>query len=174
MKAEETTVAEETTGVVEPTEDKVMDVSKEDMDKLIRHHVYASMGVSLIPIPLVDFVGLTAVQVNMLRKISGAYGIPFFKDKVKNVLSSLAGGAFPTLISIPLAASLTKFVPAAGMTLGVVSMPIVAGATTYAIAKVFVQHFASGGTFLSFDPEIVKDYYAQMFKEGQKVAAEMK
>ncbi|RLC10806.1 MAG: GTPase, partial [Deltaproteobacteria bacterium] len=76
--------------------------------------------------------------------------------------------------SIPLAASLTKFVPAAGMTLGVVSMPIVAGATTYAIAKVFVQHFASGGTFLSFDPEMVKDYYAQMFKEGQKVAAEMK
>jgi len=38
-------------------------------------------------------------------------------------------------------------------------MPIVAGAATYAIGKVFVRHFASGGTFLTFNPEKVKDYY---------------
>jgi len=53
-------------------------------------------------------------------------------------------------------------------------MPITAGAVTYAVGKVFHQHFASGGTFLSFDPDKVRDYYAEMLREGKTVAANMK
>jgi len=52
-------------------------------------------------------------------------------------------------------------------------MPVVSGAFTYAIGKVFIQHFASGETFLTFDPEKVRDYYTEMFEEGKKVAAEI-
>ena len=38
-------------------------------------------------------------------------------------------------------------------------MPVIAGAA-YAVGKVFIQHFASGGTFLTFDPEKVRAHYA--------------
>ncbi len=32
-------------------------------------------------------------------------------------------------------------------------MPIYSGAATWAIGKVFIHHFALGGTFLNFDPQ---------------------
>jgi uncharacterized protein (DUF697 family) len=155
--------------IIEPKE-----VSKTEVDKIIRHHIWGAMGVGLIPAPLFDLVALAGVQVNLLRNLAKVYGIPFFKDTAKNILSSLVGGALPVAVAPGLAASITKVIPGFGQTIGVITMPIVAGASTYAVGKVFTQHFASGGTFLSFDPEKVKDYYAEMFKEGEKVVAKMK
>jgi uncharacterized protein (DUF697 family) len=160
---------------VDEKQDEIVETppTKEDINKMVKNHVLGSMGVGLIPIPLVDIVALTAVQLNMLRKLAKAYKVPFSKDKVKNVLASLAGAG----ISVPLGhtlASLVKAVPVIGQTTGALAMPISSGAMTYAVAKVFTQHFASGGTFLNFDPEAVKEYYAEMLKEGEKVASDLK
>ncbi len=153
---------------------KGVDVPKEEVDKILRHHVWGAIGVGLVPVPLIDLVALTGVQLNMLRKLAKVYQIPFSKDIAKNISSSLAGSALPVAVAPGVAASVAKIIPIFGQTLGVVTMPIFAGAATYALGKVFTQHFASGGTFLTFDPEKVKDYYAEMFKEGEKVATEMK
>ena len=166
MKAE----TKETTEI-EETESKA---SKDDLEKIIRHHVYYAMGVGLIPVPLVDFAGLTGIQINLLRKLAKSYNVPFLKDSVKNILSSMVGGALPLAMAAPLAASVSKFIPIMGQTAGVVTMPILGGATTYALGKVFIQHFASGGTFLTFDPDKVKSFYKDMLEEGEKVAADIK
>jgi len=151
----------------------VLEPSTSDIDSMIRNHVYSSITVGLIPLPLVDFVGVAAVQMNLVRKLGKAYGIPFSQDSVKNVLSSLIGGTIPATAGLPLS-SAVKTVPLVGQSLGALSMPIVAGASTYAIGKVFYRHFASGGTFLTFNPEKAKDYYNKMFNEGQKVATDIK
>jgi len=150
------------------------EVSAAEADSILRSHVWASMGLGLIPLPLADMAGLTLVQINLLRKLSKSYGIPFYKGAVKNILSALLGGLTPVSVSGPLAASIAKFIPAAGQTAGVMTMPLIAGTATYALGKVFIQHFASGGTFLTFDPEKVKAYYREMFEEGKKVAKDMK
>lgn len=147
--------------------------TKRDADKILRNHIIGSMGVGLIPVPLVDFVALTGIQLNMLRRLAKEYGVPFSKDKVKNTLASLLGSGLSISVSGGMS-SLMKAVPIIGQTAAALSMPVLAGATTYAVGKVFVQHFASGGTFLDFDPDKVKDYYAEMFKEGEKIASEMK
>jgi hypothetical protein len=44
---------------------------------------------------------------------------------------------------------------------GVLAMPALAGASTYAVGKVFELHFASGGTFLNFNPKSVQQHYEQ-------------
>jgi uncharacterized protein (DUF697 family) len=155
------------------SESKAKEMSGEELDKLIRRHVYASMAIGLVPIPLVDFAGVTVVQMNLLRVLAKRYNVPFSKDIVKTILSSLIGGAVPAAASAPLAASLSKLIPGIGTTAGVIAMPLIGGATTYAVGKVFAQHFASGGTFLTFDPQKVKAYYNEMFKEGKQVAADM-
>ncbi len=147
--------------------------ASEDVNKILRNHVLASMGVGLIPIPLVDLAGITGIQLNMLRKFGNAYDVPFSKGVVKNLTGALIGGGVPVLASGSLA-SLVKMIPIIGQTTGLLSMPILAGATTYAVGKVFIQHFASGGTFLNFNPDEVKDYYEKMFQEGRKVAADLK
>ncbi len=157
----------------ETTEEEISgEVTKPELDRLIRHHVWASIGVGLVPIPLADMVALTAIQINLVRKIAKAYEIPFLRDKVTNILGALVGSIIPSHAGVPLAASIAKTVPVIGSTAGAVTMPVIAGAATYAVGKVFVQHFASGGTFLTFSPDKVKDYYAEMLKEGQEIAKE--
>lgn len=149
-------------------------VPKERLDTLIRHHVWSAMALGLIPLPLIDLAAVTAVQLNLLRKLAQEYGIKFFDDKGKNIVSALVGGAIPATAGPTLGVSLGKLIPGLGQTFGVITLPILAGATTYAVGKVFIQHFASGGTFLTFDPEKVKAYYEDMLKEGQQIAAAMK
>ena len=158
------------------TEEKNLEEMPEEKDagsRLIRNHVIVSMGVGLIPFPMLDMVGITGVQLNMLRKLAKMYEVPFTEHKVKSILSALVGGGG----SIPIAsalASLVKIVPVIGQTIGAVSMPVSAGAITYAVGKVFLQHFASGGTFLTFDPDKVREYYTEMLKKGKTVAAGLK
>lgn len=148
-------------------------VPKEEIDRILRHHVWGAMGVGLVPMPLIDFVGIIGVQINLLRKLAQSYDVPFLKDKAVKIIGTLAATALPVVAAPPLASSLIKAVPFLGQTLGVITMPICSGAATYALGKVFIQHFASGGTFLSFDPDKVKAYYAEMYKEGQQVAKQL-
>jgi uncharacterized protein (DUF697 family) len=149
------------------------DVSEETADRIIRHHVYVSMGAGLIPLPLLDFAALTGIQVSMLKKLAGEYGVTFSKDKVKNSLLSLFGGIFPTAHAGLVAGSLSKLIPATGQIVGVTAMPILSGATTYAVGKLFAHHFAWGRFPGSVKPEELKKEYAELFEEGKKVAADM-
>ena len=48
-------------------------------------------------------------------------------------------------------ASALKFLPGVGTMLAVISMPAFSAGATYVIGKVFMKHFASGGTLLDFD-----------------------
>jgi uncharacterized protein (DUF697 family) len=147
--------------------------TKEKGERIIRNHMLTAMGVGLIPFPVIDMVGITGVQLNMLRRLSNTYEVPFTEHKVKNILMSLIGGGSILPLGGTLM-SLAKFIPIAGQAIGAVSMPITAGAVTYAVGKVFHQHFASGGTFLTFDPDKVREYYKQMLEEGKAVAAKAK
>ena len=166
MRAQEQKVDETT--LREPVE-----VSKEDADRILRHHVYGSFGVGLIPLPLLDLIAITGVQINMVRKLAKLYDFGFSKEKVKNIISSLVGGSVPVAAGPPLA-SLAKSIPIIGLSLGVVSMPIIASASTYAIGKVFIRHYESGGTFLTLKPEKVKQYYQDMFSKGKEKASSIK
>lgn len=151
-------------------------------ERILRHHVWTAMGVGLIPVPIMDFAGVSLVQLMLLKKLAKVYGVPFSNDMAKNIASSLVGGALPFpaaailtagVEKLALTASLAKFIPGIGHTIGAATMPVLAGAATYALGKVFIQHFASGGTFLTFDPEKVKAHYAAMFQQGKRVAANM-
>ncbi len=151
---------------------EIKEVEKSKVDSLIRHHMYSAFGIGLIPLPLLDIAALTGVQLNLIRKLANLYGVPFSKDKVKNILSSLLAGSIPPVAGIP-AMSYAKIIPIVGYSLSAVSMSVIAAPCTYAIGKVFNQHFASGGTFLTFDESKVKDYYSKMFKKGKEVVSDM-
>lgn len=150
-----------------------MDEKQMQSNKCIRNHMLISLGIGLIPIPMLDVVGITGVQLNMMRKLAKIYEVPFTEHKAKTILAALVGGGG----SLPVAGafgSIVKLIPLVGQTIGAVSMSIAGGAITYAVGKVFMMHFASGGTILSFDPEKVRSYYQEMLKEGEMVAESLK
>lgn len=147
--------------------------SYENTDKIIRHHTYAATSIGLVPVPIVDLIGVSGIQLLMLDKLARAYGISFSRYKAKQLVAVLIGGIFPASFGVIIGGSLTKFVPFIGQTLGSASVPLTAGASTYAIGKVFNRHFAQGGTFLNFDPKKAEMFYAEMFKNGQNSAAKL-
>ena len=106
-----------------------------------------------IPMPLIDMAAVTGLQIKMLSKIAEAYGVPFRKDLVSPIIASLIGGATSTSLGYGIGNGLLKGIPLIGPVLGTVFVPAMAGAVTWAVGKVFVQHFAMGGTLFDFEPE---------------------
>lgn len=166
-----TATSEETTAACCQAEEEVLTPCEKSAkaQNIVQNSMYCALGLGLVPIPIFDFAAITLLQLEMLRRLSKVYGIGFCAHTGKNLLGSLLGGGFSATLS-PLVASSIKIIPVVGSTLGAVSMPVIAGATTYAVGKVFVQHLESGGTFLTFDPKAVKEYYAEQFKEGVELA----
>ena len=165
------------------------EVSQNEANSIIRKHVYASMGVSMSPIPFTDIILANTFQLRMLRKLARLYGESFaslsdlksISSVLKYFVSFIDDAAIVifsrtslSTMSSRLVLSAAKFIPGIGQTVGVVTLPVLTGATTYAIGKVYNKHFATGGSFLTFDPEKAKKYYAKMFEEGKKLSQEYK
>lgn len=121
--------------------------------KIVKDHSLYSTIPSLVPIPLLDSVAASAVQLRMLKKLGELYSVEFSKRKVKSIVATLIGGLGTGAAAI----SMVKAVPVVGMAVGVLSMAATFGAITYAIGIVFVNHFETGGTFLDFDLEKGKE-----------------
>lgn len=139
---------------------------------IVRKYMYWSMGAGFIPVPYVDIAAVTGVQIKMLADLSQHYGIPFAKNRAKEIVAALIGGALPGPIAASAVGSAVKMVPVVGPIIGGVSVPILSGATTYAVGTVFIQHFESGGTFLDFDPDKVKEHFRADFEKGKLAAQE--
>lgn len=148
-------------------------VRAQRVDSLSKNHILSSMGVGLVPIPVVDIVGALAVQLNLIKKLSIEYGVPFEQDRSKAILTSLLGGLFPVAAG-GVVISLLKFVPIIGQTAGAVTMPVMLGAATYAVGKVFVQHYEAGGTILDFDAGKMKKTFTEQFCAGKDVASNLR
>ncbi|MBF0303651.1 MAG: DUF697 domain-containing protein [Desulfamplus sp.] len=140
-----------------------------EANHIIKNRMIASVGAGLIPFPVVDIVALTGIQLDAVRALCNLYNVKFSKDMGKSAITSLTGGVVPVAIG-PWVTSLAKTIPVVGQIMGTISMPIIAGASTYAVGKVFIQHFESGGTFLTFDPEKVKEYFQDEFEKGKEFA----
>jgi uncharacterized protein (DUF697 family) len=139
----------------------------------VRKYMYWSMGAGFIPVPFLDFAAITGVQIKMLADTGKIYDIPFSRDRVKTLVGALIGGALPGPLAYGALGSTIKLVPVVGPIFGGISVPLMAGATTYAVGTVFIQHFESGGTFLDFDPEKMKEHFKREFEKGKTVAQEM-
>jgi len=114
---------------------------------MIKNHMYGAMGIGLIPLPVVDFLALTGIQIRLLYKLSKFYGVDFSKDKAKNIISALIGSFVPVATAGPIA-SMIKIVPIIGQVTSALTMLVTGGACTYALGNVFVQHFSLGVPFL--------------------------
>jgi uncharacterized protein (DUF697 family) len=159
-------------------EEQEPEIPPEEKDALAERRIlrYTSggMAVGLVPFPLLDLAALTAVQLKMLHSLADIYGVEFKTSLGKSAISSLIGGALPVVAAAPVAASLSKFIPIIGHALSYGSLVVLNGASTYAVGKVFAQHFASGGTLLTFDPEAVRDYFAEQYEKGKEVVTSLK
>jgi uncharacterized protein (DUF697 family) len=134
------------------------ELRKEIASKLVDRFALWSGVAGLIPVPVVDVFAVGGLQIQLLRRISQIYDVPFSENRGKALIASLAGSMIPTTSGIG-AASAFKAVPVVGTIAAGFVMPALSAGATYAIGKAFIQHFASGGTLLDFNPPDYRDFF---------------
>lgn len=125
--------------------------------KLVDRFAIWSGVAGLIPLPIIDVVAVGGIQIQMLRRISQIYGVEFAENRGKALVASLAGSIIPATSGMG-AASALKAVPFVGTMVSGFVMPVLSAGATYAIGKAFIQHFASGGTLLDFNPPDYREF----------------
>ena len=138
-------------------------------DSIIKNHMVWSMGAGFIPVPIADLFAVSAIQLDMIRQMCKLYDVDFKQTEGKALITALTGSGLARL-----GARAVKFIPGVGSILGGVTMAALSGASTYALGEVFKKHFETGGTFLDFDPQRLKNYYNEKFEKGKEVAEEMR
>ena len=117
----------------------------------------------MIPVPFVDALAVGGVQLKMLRELAAIFEVDFSENRGKSIIAALVGALGPASAA-PVATSALKFIPGVGTAIASISMPALSAAATYAVGKVFVQHFLSGGTLLDFNPQDYRDYLREQAK----------
>jgi uncharacterized protein (DUF697 family) len=125
--------------------------------EIVDHYTLWSGGAGLIPLPFVDMAAVGAVQLQMLRKLAATYDVRFSDNLGKSVLASLIGSLIPATSGMSFV-SAVKGVPVIGTAVAVTAMPALSAGATYLIGQVFMQHFASGGTLLDFNPPDYREF----------------
>lgn len=142
---------------------------KEQAEKVIRSHMLWSAGSGLIPIPLIDFAAVTALQVGMLEQLAGIYGVRYSQSSGKRFVSALLGTGVASL-----GASAIKLIPGVGSFIGGGAMAISAAASTYGVGQVAIRAFEASTPLDDVAIEEAREAYEEAVEEGKRVAAEMK
>jgi uncharacterized protein (DUF697 family) len=139
------------------------EVIRDVADQIIRRHsVYGALG-GLLPLPGFDVAVIVGVQIKMIAELCEVYGERFSKQIVKAYVVSLVGGALPMSgISVAIG-SAVKSIPGIGALIGMLVVPGVAAASTWAVGKVFAWHFEQGGTLADFDVETHRPRFQREF-----------
>ncbi|MRG97793.1 YcjF family protein [Polyangium spumosum] len=143
-------------------------------EAIIRRNVLWSLGAGAVPIPLLDAIAVTGVQMKMLSELSELYEVEFTKDIAQKLVTSLLSSLGGLTLGASIGSSVAKLIPGVGTALGIVTIPIFAGAFTLATGKVFMMHFESGGTLLNFDPVAMRSYFKQEFERAKETVAEVR
>ncbi|GAA4257741.1 YcjF family protein [Azospirillum formosense] len=141
--------------------------------EIIRKHVLLSAAAGVIPLNFVDTAALAVVQLRLLKELSELHGVDFRGDIGRSAVGTLFATVAPTTLAGGLLGSMAfnmalRSVPVIGTVTRLATQPAFNSAFTYALGKVFQQHFASGGTFLTFQPEKVKTYFREKFEEARR------
>ncbi len=134
-------------------------------NNIIYDHVFWGAWAGIVPVPLIDLLFMTSLQLKMMREICVEYGVKFDLRQARAFLFALTGGGASALATIGLSAG--KATPA-GVGVGV-SLAVLAGASTYAVGRVFLSQLEKAREMSALDANSAKEEYQELLKEGQEI-----
>lgn len=138
---------------------------------LLHRYVLRSMG-SAATLPMVALVALRPLQLNMLEELVRAYNVHLSETQKQDFLHHLTGESSPVCLAGSLSA-LVQAIPAAGTAVSALTSPVAAGAATYAIGQVALQHLASASPLSDVHPEALRTAYLAFYRQGEQIAADL-
>lgn len=138
-------------------------------EEIVRRHLPYALGAGLVPLPLFDVAAISGVQLKLIAELSALYGVEFTPHRARNLVAALLGGVGAWTLAVGAFGSAIKVLPGVGTFFGAGTLPVVAGAVTYATGRIFIAHFESGGTLLDFDAATFRTAFAAKLAEGKAV-----
>ena len=121
--------------------------------RIVRRYVLMSAAAGgLIPVPGLDVTVLAGIHIALIKEISGHYGVAFAEHAARNIVVAIGASVVPGTIGSFAGRRLLRalhFIPG----LGAVTLSASSAAVSYALGRVFMAHFETGGTLDSFDVE---------------------
>ncbi len=134
--------------------------------EVVKHNVAWSAGAGMLPIPGLDLVAITGVQLKMINELCAVYGIPFKKSLARPIVISLIGSLGASMLAPVLASTTFKLVPGIGMLLSGTALAATSAGITYAVGNLFLDHFKSGGNLENFNLIGGRGVFKRKVKEG--------
>ena len=135
---------------------------KKEADAITTRRTLYAGGIGLLPFPLIDAAAILGVQIIMIRDIAKVYDVDFKEQTVRSIITTLVGD-----LGVMGVMSGVKYIPVVGSIVGGFTTSLTGAAATYALGKVFTQHFDQGGTLLNFDPVESRKYFQEAYEEGK-------
>ncbi|HEA19057.1 MAG TPA: DUF697 domain-containing protein [Pseudoalteromonas prydzensis] len=161
-KANTDTVSEQQADLVE-AENRVA-VAQIIVDKYSKW----SFGSGLIPIPVVDLVALTGIQIKMIDEIAKVYGQSYSENKLRGTISAVIGGSFPQTLGGAGLSSFLKAIPIIGTLSSIAFMPVISAASSHAVGSTFIRHFENGGTLINLNLASIKGDISEIAAKYRK------
>ena len=133
------------------------DERKTNARRLVERFAFWAGIAGLLPVPVIDLAAVGGLQIQMLRRLSQIYDVPFSANRGKAIIASFVGTMIPASTGLGMA-SMIKAVPVAGTAIGAITTPAMAVAATYVIGMVFIEHFSRGGTLLDLEPPDYREF----------------
>jgi uncharacterized protein (DUF697 family) len=124
-----------------------------------------SVAAGVVPVPLLDTLAISGVQLKMVHDLCKFYGVKFEKQAVIGIIVSLVGGAITTSVTDAVTHAFLKTIPFAEQVL----QPTLAFATTYSLGYVFVKHFEEKGTLKDFKIGVMRGYFREQLERSRVV-----
>lgn len=119
-----------------------------------RHANFSAIG-GIIPLPVVNIAGITAIIVRMVKSLSRLYGVPFERNRARAIVIGLMGGVMPTGLATAAVSTLVYFVPGYNL-LGLAVSSVTASAYARGIGQMFIEHFENGSTLVDFPSAVLR------------------
>lgn len=130
-------------------------------------HALVAAGVGALP--LVDLVGVPAVQAKLLHSLATLYGQDWNRRRVSEFFSLLGMSIGTGYVARLLGREVVKLIPGWGQTVGAMWGATTSGTTTYALGKTASAYFLSRRQGYSVDAAEIRRIYAEALASGANV-----
>ncbi|AGA89715.1 uncharacterized protein associated with GTPases [Thioflavicoccus mobilis 8321] len=130
---------------------------------------YALTAAGVGAVPLVDLVGVAAVQAKLLHSLAALYGQRWERRTSGEFLGLLGAGVTTGLLARWLGRGVVKLIPVWGQTVGAVWGASASGATTYALGKAAVYFLTRRQSGLQVDAAVLRAVYAEGLARGGRL-----
>ena len=135
-------------------------------NEIVKKNVAWAAGAGMLPIPGLDFVAVTGVQLKMINELCAVYGCTFKKSLARPIVISLIGSLGANMLAPVLASTTFKLVPGIGMLLSGTALAATSAGITYAVGNLFLDHFKSGGNLENFNLVAGRGIFKRKVKES--------